>query len=248
LRRVLPLLLIAAGSHAQEASIERGAQLYRTHCATPYCHGSDGTAGRAPRLIGHHFNVNSMFKIITWGIPGTGMPEFTTRLKTQEIADLVRYTMTLGDHTPAAVPVPPNPPRALTPESKQARAMFFDAARTGACGSCHELDGWGVPVGPDLDRLPPDRFTEMRGVETRTVVTARPRGGEPPFPALLVERTEARIRIYDLSAPVAVLRTFATGQVVLEPGSSWRHEQVTHIYTSRELETIAVYLRWRAGP
>jgi mono/diheme cytochrome c family protein len=241
--RALFLLLIAAASHAQQGVIERGAQLYRTHCATPYCHGPDGIAGRAPRLIGHHYNVNQMFKVITWGIPGTGMPEFTTRLKTREIADLVAYAMTLGGSAPAPAPAPVTPPRALTPEARQGRALFFDAARTGACGSCHEVDGWGVPVGPDLTALPPGRFTDLRQVASPGVVTARPKLGEPPFPALLVERTEASVRVYDLTAPLPVLRTFAAGQIGFEPGSSWRHEQAARIYTTHELETIALYLR-----
>jgi len=245
MKRTLFFFLMAAASHAQQGVIEQGAQLYRTHCATPYCHGPDGIPGRAPRLIGHHYNVNQMFKVITWGIPGTGMPEFTTRLNTREIADLVAYAMTLGGSSPAPAPV--TPPRALTPEARPGRALFFDAARTGACGSCHELDGWGVPVGPDLTALPPGRFTDLRGVASHGVVTARPKGGEPPFPALLVERTESRVRVYDLTAGLPVLRTFAAGQIVLEPGSSWRHEQATRIYTSGELETIAVYLRWFAG-
>jgi len=79
------------------------------------------------------------------------------------------------------------------------------------------------------------------------VVTARPGGGEAPFPGLLVERTEARVRVYDLSAGLPVLRSFAATRIALEPGASWRHEQAARIYTSGELETIAVYLRWRAG-
>jgi mono/diheme cytochrome c family protein len=246
------LLLAATAAYAEDGVIEHGAQLYRTHCATPYCHGPDGISGRAPRLIGHHYNVNQMFKVITWGIPGTGMPEFTTRLKTREIADLVAYAMTLGGSAPPPAPAPVTPPRALTPEARPGRALFFDAARTGACGSCHELDGWGVPVGPDLAALPPGRFTDLRevalGREVTGVVTARPKGGEPPFPALLVERTEARVRVYDLTAGLPVLRTFAAALIVLEPGSSWRHERAARIYTTRELEAIAVYLRWHSGP
>lgn len=247
MRRRLFLFLIAAACHAQQAAIERGAQLFRTQCATPYCHGPEGTSGRAPSLAGHRFNVNQMFKVITWGIPGTGMPEFTSRLKTQEIADLVAYVMTLGGPAPPLAPAPVSPPRTPTPEARQGRTLFFDAARTGACGSCHDLDGWGVPVGPDLAALPAARFADLRAVATRGVVTARPKGGEASFPALLVERTEARVRVYDLSAPLPVLRTFAAGQIVIEPGSSWRHEQVARIYSSAELESIAVYLRWLAG-
>jgi len=237
----LTLFLMAAACHAQQAAIERGAQLFRTQCATPYCHGPEGTAGRAPRLAGHRFNVNQMFKVITWGIPGTGMPEFTTRLKTQEIADLVAYVMTLGGTAPTPVTAPASQPRALTPEARQGRALFFDPARTGNCGSCHDLDGWGVPVGPDLAGLPPNRIGDLRTVATRSVVTARPQG-EPPFPAMLVERTETRVRVYDLTGPLPVLRTFPLARIDLEPGTSWRHEQAARIYTDTELATIAQFL------
>jgi mono/diheme cytochrome c family protein len=188
-----------------------------------------------------------MFKVITWGIPGTGMPEFTTRLKTQEIADLVAYAMTLGGPSPAPAPAPVSPPRVPTPEARQGRTLFFDAARIGACGSCHELEGWGVPVGPDLSAIPPGRFADLGAVATRGVMTARPKGSAAPFPALLVERTEGRVRVYDLTAPLPVLRSFAAAQIAVVPGNSWRHEQVARIYTTAELESIAVYLRWLAG-
>jgi mono/diheme cytochrome c family protein len=234
-------------AQAQDGAAERGAQLYRQNCAVPYCHGPDGTAGRAPRLIGHNYSLNGMFKVISWGIPGTGMPEFTSRLKTREIDDLVAFLMTLRG-TPAAPPTAPAvPPRALTADAKAGRALFFDATRTGACGTCHELDGWGVPVGPDLSVLPAERFADLREVMARRVVTVRPKSAEAPFPALVLERTEAQVRVYDLTGPLPVLRTFAASQVALDAASSWRHEQATRIYANGELETIARYLRWRNG-
>jgi mono/diheme cytochrome c family protein len=248
---ILACVGLVTAASADDGGVERGAQLYRAHCAVPYCHGPDGTAGRAPRLIGHAYSLNGMFKVISWGIAGTGMPEFTSRLKTREIDDLVAFMMTLrgGPAAPAPAPVAP---RALTGEAKAGRALFFDAARTGACGTCHELDGWGVAVGPDLAALPPARFVDLRNVTTHRVVTARPLvvtigSGEPPFPALLVERTEARVRAYDLTAALPVLRSFAASQIALEPGTSWSHERAARIYTSGELETIAGYLRWRGG-
>ncbi|HXB71294.1 MAG TPA: c-type cytochrome [Candidatus Acidoferrales bacterium] len=264
MKRTFLLLLAATAAYAQaqaepqgkaqteNGAVERGAQLYRAQCAVPYCHGPDGTAGRAPRLTGHTYSLNGMFKVISWGIPGTGMPEFTSRLKTREIDDLVAFLMTLRGGAAAPAPTPVSPPRALTGEAKAGRALFFDAARTGACGVCHELDGWGVPVGPDLAALPPARFADLHAVTTHRVVTARPLAltigaGEAPFPALLVERTDARVRVYDLTAALPVLRTFAAAQIALEPGTSWRHEQAARIYTSGELETITAYLRWRGG-
>jgi mono/diheme cytochrome c family protein len=188
-----------------------------------------------------------MFKVITWGIPGTGMPEFTTRLKSAEIADLVAYVMTLGGPAAPPPPAPAAPARPLPPQAREGRALFFDAARTGACGSCHELDGWGVPVGPDLAALPPGRFNDLREIATRHVVTARP-AAEPPFPALVVERTETIIRLYDITAALPVLRTFPAARIAIEPGAAWRHGQATRIYTASELEIIAGYLRWRARP
>ena len=235
-RRLLLMIAAAAACRAQNGAAERGAQLYRTQCAIPYCHGPEGGAGRAPRLAGHRLNVNTMFKVITWGIPGTGMPEFTTRLKSNEIADLVAYMMTLGGAA-ASAPAPSVAPRALTPQAREGRALFFDSARAGACGSCHELDGWGVPVGPDL---------AAPSHATGSVVTARP-VGEPPFPAVVVERTDAKARVYDLTSTIPVLRSFPAGRIAIDSATSWTHLQATRSYTAAELEVIAGYLRWRAS-
>jgi mono/diheme cytochrome c family protein len=245
MRRALLFAIAAAVCRAQDGVAERGAQLYRTNCAIPYCHGPEGTAGRAPRLAGHHYNVNGMFKVITWGIPGTGMPEFTTRLKSGEIAELVAYMMTLGGTAGAPAPVPVSLPRAMTPQAREGRALFFDAARMGACGSCHELDGWGVAVGPDLARLRPERFNDLREVAVRNVVTARP-AGEAPFAAVVVERSETRVRVFDLTAAIPVLRSFTAARIAIEPGTVWRHVQAARNYTAGELQIIAGYLRWCA--
>ena len=176
------------------------------------------------------------------------MPEFTTRLKTQEIADLVAYVMTLGGPARPPAPAPVSPPRALTPEARQGRALFFDAARTGACGSCHDLDGWGVPVGPDLAALPRRplrRFARGRDARRgdraskgRRAAVSRGVGGTHGSESARLRPHGARSRSCAPSPP---------RQIALEPGSSWRHEQAARIYTSAELETIAQYLRWLAG-
>ncbi len=245
MRSLFLLVAAAAAVHAQDGAAERGSQLYRANCAVPYCHGPDGTAGRAPRLIGHTYSLNGMFKVISWGIPGTGMPEFTSRLKTREIDDLVAFLMTLRGAPAGNAPAPAAPPVALPDDAKAGRALFFDAARTGNCGSCHEFDGWGAAVGPDLRAVPANRLVNLRDVAIGHVATARPAGGEAPFPALPAEQTEARVRVYDLTGPLPVLRTFRTSEVTLEPKSSWRHEQAVRGYTAGELETILRYLRWR---
>ena len=161
-----------------------------------------------------------MYKVITWGIPGTGMPEFTTRLKTEEIAALVAYAMTLrGAASSASTPAPVAPPRTPPPDAKAGRALFFDASRMGACGTCHELDGWGVPAGPDIAASPRERLADLRRVPRSRVRTARPAGGEAGFPALLVENTEARVRVYGITGPLPCY--FRAGANRLSPNTSW---------------------------
>jgi mono/diheme cytochrome c family protein len=246
-KRLWLFTLITTAACAQEGAVENGQRLFRLHCAVPYCHGPEGTAGRAPKLIGHSQTINSMFKVITWGIPGTGMPEFTSRLKTAEIADLVAYVMTLGG-APAPGPVPAAPAvRVVSAEAKEGRALFFDAARERACGTCHELDGWGVPVGPDLAAAAADRIENLRQVRESGVRTARPAGGEPAFSAVVAEQSATRVRVYDLTAPLPVLRSFAAGQVALSSASVWRHEDVTRGYSDAELDKVREFVRWAAA-
>ena len=238
MRGVVWLLLAPAVLLAQSmaGSAERGAALYRTTCAVPYCHGPEGMQGRAPKLIGHGHTINSMFKVITWGIPGTGMPEFTTRLKSEEIADIVAYVMTMRGTGPAfAAAVPP---RQLTPEAREGRALFFDNNRPRACGTCHELDGWGASVGPA-----PTSSGDFRRVPQSRVRTARP-SGESPFPAVVIEQTDTRIRVYDLSSPLPVLRSFAAGQLAMSPGAAWSHEEAARGYSDAELRKIENFVRW----
>jgi hypothetical protein len=63
----------------------------------------------------------------------------------------------------------------------------------------------------------------------------------------VAEKAADRIRVYDLSSRLPVLRTFAPAEVVLTPGSSWTHTAAASLYTDAELEAISRYLRWSAG-
>ena len=64
---------------------------------------------------------------------------------------------------------------------------------------------------------------------------------------VVAEKAADRIRVYDLSSRLPVLRTFAPAEVVLTPGASWTHGAAASLYTDAELEAISRYLHWSAG-
>jgi hypothetical protein len=115
----------------------------------------------------------------------------------------------------------------------------------GSCGYCHEVGGRGALVSLALQDLHTARL-DLKSIETATVVTARP-AGEDPFPAVVVEKSAASIRVYDRSSKLPVLRSFAPAEVTLTPGARWQHTAASSLYSAAELDTIERYLKWMAA-
>ena len=243
--RLAAILAAPALLCAQSPLVKRGAEIFRTTCGVTYCHGAEGTAGRAPRLAGRAFNPTDLFGVILGGKPGTGMPGFERQLKSEDIEAVTQYVVSLsgpaGVGAAPAKPTVPEPP----PAAKKGRALFFDAVRMGGCGKCHELEDRGSPVAPDLSGLDPERLRNLRAASHTRVVTASP-AGEDPFPALVTEQTAERVCVFDLGSPLPVLRTFQPAQVRITPGSAWSHTAAVQNYSETELEAISGYLAWLA--
>jgi len=234
--------------HAQTQAVKRGAEVFRTTCAGAYCHGSEGTAGRAPRLAGRNFNPRVLSNIIRRGKPGTGMPAFSEKLKTEDIQAVSEYVLSLSSSAEAGAASAIEKPavRELPPAAAKGRALFFDAVRMGGCGKCHELEDRGSPVAPDLAALAPEHFRNLRDPSSKSVVTASP-SGEDAFPALVAEQTPERIRVYDLSSALPVLRTFQPAEVRITAGNKWSHATAVETYSQADLEAISIYLTWVVG-
>ena len=64
---------------------------------------------------------------------------------------------------------------------------------------------------------------------------------------MVVEKTAAKLRVYDLSERLPVLRSFQAANVSVAPGSSWRHANAVSLYKDSELEAIVQYLHWAAN-
>ena len=144
---------------------------------------------------------------------------------------------------PKQAPIYGTAKRSPPPGIQRGRELFFDAARIASCGSCHELDGWGVAVGPDLMATSLKDAAALRAVRQARVKTARPKA-ERPFPALPVEQAKGEVSVYDLTGPLPVLRVFPAVEVTLADGATWSHAAATRIYPDSELASILAYLRW----
>ena len=212
-----------------------GEKVFAANCSVPYCHGANGTQGRAPRLAGHSFNARQLTNTVSNGIANTGMPPFKTQLSSDEINAVVAYLMTLRESSPSGVRGETRVRRVAEPPGK---ALFFDAVRMGGCGRCHELEKRGSAVAANITNIPAD----LHSIGASHVVTASPKG-EPPFPGIVGDESGKRIRIYDLSSPLPVLRSFSRSDVEIAAGGQWTHRDALAGYSDAELKEIASYLR-----
>jgi alcohol dehydrogenase (cytochrome c) len=126
------------------AAIDAGRRTYESTCIA--CHGAAGAgeSGRGSALNAGRFvhgdQDADLFHSIRNGIRGTAMAPFTA-LTDQQVWQLVAYIRSLN-----------NAPRVSSGDGRNGNpangeALFFGTA---ACASCHEVNGRGAIVGPDL--------------------------------------------------------------------------------------------------
>jgi PQQ-dependent dehydrogenase (methanol/ethanol family) len=124
------------------AAVAAGQRLYDQGCAG--CHAAAGQGSdRAPALTGrfaHGSEDGDLFHSIREGVPGTAMTPHR-ELSDQQTWQLVSYIRSLaGTARPAPVGAP------ASGDATAGAAVFARAQ----CATCHEIDGVGGIVGPDL--------------------------------------------------------------------------------------------------
>jgi len=217
------LWMLSLAAFAQD-----GAALYRQSCAVTYCHGADGTAGRAPALAGTGLSANRLVGVIRNGISGKGMPKFEGALSEDAIYAIAQYIRSLPAAA-AAASIAAVSKRQLTEPEKEGRAVFFDATRMGSCGACHEADDWGSPV-VVITQVPADA-AELRAFRSAKVRTHS--AGAETFAGLPVSDGV----VYDLSSPLPVRRRLTATST---PGA-WQHDLGR--YSDAELSASLRFLR-----
>jgi mono/diheme cytochrome c family protein len=223
--------------------LTRGADIFARSCATGYCHGVKGTAGGAPRLAARGLDEAFILNVTRSGVPGTAMQAYGTLMPRADLAAVVAYVASLNGITPsrtAAAPTGPEP-RSLSPDASRGRAMFFDSVRGFArCGTCHQVDGFGIPVAAPMAKVPADARA-LRDLETPEMKTATVEGDT--FPALIVSKGARRTSLYDLTSPPPVLRSVDSSAIKIADASSWKHSSVLGAYRDQDLDAILIFLK-----
>lgn len=253
---ILLFLVLAQGSPDPDL-VSRGEVVFAQSCATGYCHGSAGTAGRGPRLRGTGLSRERILEATRDGIPRSAMPGWEGKLEATDLSAVVEYVWSLAMDTREPPPdesMPPGTgPAAFVgfggpEEAGRGRDLFFDATREARCGTCHEAGGRGIPIGPDL-LVPADAPSTALVDKTRSrrslhVLRARLADGQS-FAALQVAQGDEQVRLYDLTTIPPVLRTLMAGEIEsLARDESWEHRTVAAEYTDGELGSIVHYLDW----
>jgi putative heme-binding domain-containing protein len=156
--------LFSTAVRAQEAvvvpaDVEDGQRLYLSACTN--CHGPDGDAVTGVNLGQGRFRRASsdaeLADIIRRGIPGTAMPpgNYSTRQASLIVAYLRSMATTSQEKTP-------------TGDAARGRALFEGR---GQCLTCHQVQGKGSPLGPDLTEI--GRLRRVSELERALVDPAR---------------------------------------------------------------------------
>ena len=225
----------------------RGADVFAKSCATGYCHAPKGGAGStAPRLAARGFAEGFIEQTIRRGIQGTAMPAFADVLSRGELFAVIAYVDSLNGITPRNPAPEAEPEKKLPPEAALGRELFFDSLRGfGRCATCHQVDGFGIPVASPIAKIPADAAA-LGQLSTPQVQTATAAGES--FPALVVSQGKNQVKLYDLTSPPPVLRTLAPAAVALKETSDWRHANVAASYSDAELQRILTFLRTTVTP
>jgi putative heme-binding domain-containing protein len=264
----LGLGLVVAGALSAQSStvnlkdeglIARGSELFAKNCATGYCHGSEGRAGRGPQLREREWQPRQIFKIAHDGVPNTTMPPFKDLLPRTDLWAVVGYIMTLSstkltDDALIDMGAADDAAVKLTEVERHGRDLFFDLANQKRCAVCHRLGSRGAAIGPDLAQSVKDQSEKKllkeivkpndsiaKGFQQVEVSTNQ---GER-IAGVLKEETKEYVKVYDTAGIPPALRTIYRDQIhaVDKRKRSSMPGDFQKIYSGQELKAIVAYLK-----
>ena len=241
------------------AVVAKGNQVFARYCSVGYCHGAQGRSGLGPALHDRVWDPQELFAIVAGGRPGTLMPPFVENLYPEDIWSIVAYVISLGSLKPGTstavqVESAARPSDLLSEQARRGRSLFFDLTNEKRCSLCHQLEGNGTPIGPNLAAVAKHESAEelrrhilapnaaiAEGFE-QTVITTNQ--GQP-VAGVAKERTDKLIRVYDAASIPSPLRTFYKDEIrsVETRKRSSMPQDYRDLYSPEELAAIIAYLK-----
>jgi putative heme-binding domain-containing protein len=225
------------------AEIAEGGRLFQSSCAR--CHGADGDAvagvniGRGP--FRRATTDDEIARIITVGIPGTGMPP--GNFSEFDAGRIVAYLRSMTAAPEASAGGPGDAARGKTVVEGK-----------GQCLTCHRVDGAGSQLGPDLNSVGPLRRTgelqrslldpDAEILDDNRFARVVTRGGDT-ITGRLLNQDSFSIQLFDakerlLSFAKSDLKEYAI--LKSSPMPSYREK-----LTTEELADVVSYLRSLKG-
>jgi alcohol dehydrogenase (cytochrome c) len=229
-------------------AIKAGAALYAQSCQV--CHGGEARGDRGPALTGRLSRGEKdgeVFLNIRNGIRGTQMPPFA-QLTSDQLWRIVAYLRSLSSTSVRDTP--------MDGDAGAGAQIFFGKA---GCAGCHEVNGRGGVVGPDLSAAGRNSAEALQRKivapqESAASAPARRRG--PQRPQFLIAKTRDGREIRGVRRnedTFSVQMVDASGQLHLFDKSKLAELRVEHgslmpgDYGSRlspaELQNVVAYLK-----
>ena len=156
-------------------AIAGGRKLYDQTCQA--CHGGEARGDRGPALTGSFSRGNEdgdLFRNIKNGIAGSGMPSFSS-LTADQIWQVPSYLRSLR-----RVQLAKSPDESVPGDPTAGEPIFYGKA---ACSACHQVNGKGGIVAPDLSS------SRKSSAESLRLKIVDPNAGVRRGPAAVVVKT-----------------------------------------------------------
>src|SRR5262245_53036564 len=228
-------------------AVASGRRLYDQTCQA--CHGPEGQGDRGAALnrggFTHGNEDGDLFHVIRAGVPGTQMPPFP-RISDEQTWQLVSYIRSL---TPKESSVATAANRR---DAAAGEVLFFGKAQ---CATCHEVNGRGGIVGPDLSAAGQSSAATLRSKilePSRPAPAGRGPGAQPQVVvATTKEGREIRgvrrnedtfsVQVVDATGQLHRLDKLTLGAYRVENTSLMPGDYRTRL-SATELEEVLAYL------
>lgn len=237
------------------SQIAHGKRVFEMNCSVGYCHGSEGSAGKGPRLRDRVWTKSYLYRTVEKGIPNSSMPAWEGRLTNESIDAVVAYILSISHEQPESESLSKSSP-SVSPkvsagkDAALGKKLFFDPMKGRNCGICHRVAGSGTPVAPDY----PDLSMRSDKVLLGQIVNRPSHGALVRVSVkdgdivcgIKVDDAQGVLHIYDLAGVgPPVLRTIDRASIEMEaPCADVSIHQTNSLdYTAEELASIVAYLK-----